>query len=620
MISFAHEIIAGEERILGGCHPRRADVGALFAVFGAEVGLIPRAQWSPVTYRHKVVRIMDQDGAGACFPPGTRIRMEDGSQRCIEDVKLCDHVLTAEGNIGHVIRTIVRREKTRVLRLILRGHRHLRLTDEHPVLTQRGYVRACELTLSDWVAMPRYAPQSTEWISTAEHIPERTRIRTCRQEQTYGIPGKAVRTVVRNGVPDVISLTPGVGRIIGFFLAEGNSDYSKVNWTFGSHEKDTLAQELVDLLKTELGAEAAVRVRKSKAVVSLYGVQWARLFESLCSTGSGRVRLHQQLASGPRDFLEAVFRAWMDGDHVDETSGVTISHDLALNMFDIANMLGIRPGIQTLVPNLSPGVRSRQLRWTVAWGDENATKGFHCQMDDRHMWRRVVGVEPEPYDGWVYNLEIEGDNSYVAEGVGVHNCNAFASVQALETCRSLCGQVHVDLFPGNLYGRINGGRDAGSALGDGLSALMDKGVIPQIAGMDAWQWGHGSRPSGWETEGAKFRILEAFDCPTFDHIATAIQCGFLVDYGIMVGRNFDVESDGWVGEYRGGGGGHALCGVGLVERGGKWGILTANSWGEKWGDKGFGVVPESYFRGNFNDAWAVRAVTTESSDTEPALS
>jgi hypothetical protein len=297
--------------------------------------------------------------------------MEDGSQRPIEDVKLCDRVLTAEGNIGTVVRTIVRRESTRVLRLLLRGHRHLRMTDEHPVLTQRGYVKAIDLTLGDWVAIPRYAPQNNEWIATSEHIPARTRLQTCRSVQTYGIPGKAVRTVVRNCVPDVIHLTPGVGRIIGLFLAEGNTDYSKVNWTFGSHEKDTLASELVELLKSEFGAEAAVRVRQSKAVVSLYGVQWARLFESLCATGSGRVRLHQQLASGPREFLNAVFRAWMDGDHVDATSGVTISHDLALNMFDIANMLGVRPGIDVVLrpgrgPFVDPAVAEVRLRVMVA--------------------------------------------------------------------------------------------------------------------------------------------------------------------------------------------------------------------------------------------------------------
>ena len=202
---------------------------------------------------------------------------------------------------------------------------------------------------------------------------------------------------------------------------------------------------------------------------------------------------------------------------------------------------------------------------------------------------------------------------------GVGACNAFASCQALETCRSIAGQRHVELSPGNLYGRINGGRDMGSALGDALQALRNEGVCTQSL-VKPLDWHPRGWPDSWKTEAQQFRILEAFDCPTFDHIASAIQCGFLVDYGIMVGRNFDVESDGWVGEYRGGGGGHALCGVGLVERGGKWGILTANSWGEKWGDKGFGVVPESYFRGSFNDAWAVRAVTTESSDSEPTIS
>ena len=195
---------------------------------------------------------------------------------------------------------------------------------------------------------------------------------------------------------------------------------------------------------------------------------------------------------------------------------------------------------------------------------------------------------------------------------GVGACNAFAACQALETCRAMAGQPHVELFPGNLYGRINGGRDQGSVLGDALRALTDDGVIVQLNGVQPWEWGRKSRPDDWETEAAKYRILEAYDCPTFEHIASAIQCGFLVDFGVMVGNDFNPGADLWVPDYRRGGGGHAMCGVGLVERSGKWGILTANSWGERWGDGGFCVVPESYFQGTYNDAWAVRAVVQES--------
>jgi hypothetical protein len=171
----------------------------------------------------------------------------------------------------------------------------------------------------------------------------------------------------------------------------------------------------------------------------------------------------------------------------------------------------------------------------------------------------------------------------------------------------------VDLSPGCLYGRINGGVDAGSMMGDALAELMQRGT-PTEKTIGPLEWHPRRWPANWEAEAKKFCILEAYDCPTFDEIATVIQKGFLVDYGIMIGRRFEVGSDGWVYDQSGSGGGHAMCGVGLAYKNGKWGIETANSWDYSWGDKGFAVVPESYFDGTFNDAWAVRSVTSPSDE------
>lgn len=193
---------------------------------------------------------------------------------------------------------------------------------------------------------------------------------------------------------------------------------------------------------------------------------------------------------------------------------------------------------------------------------------------------------------------------------GIGACNAFAAVQAMHVIRSQAGLPFVELSAGNLYGRINGGVDRGSTLGDAIQALMDTGVckastVPQL------QWRRTSWPSSWKEEAKRFRILEAYDCPTFEHIASAILYGFPVDFGIFVGGRFRPDPQtGWLPDYVGGGGGHAMCGVGLAydDRRG-WGIVTANSWGERWGKGGFCIVPESYFRRNvFADAWAVRGV------------
>lgn len=580
------------------------------------VPIVARKEWSPISARHRVWTILDQDGQGACFPAGTLVRMYDGTEKPIENISLLNEVLTAEGNKGIVTATSARKTNN-VYRLVLCGHSHLRATAEHPILTKRGYVKISELESGDMVAMPKYAPATSSILLTHNHIcNNRTYVSRAKSTRTVGIPGKTTITYKIKEIPDVIQLTPGFGRIVGLFLAEGHTDKQKVVWTFGKHEEETLAAELSALIYQELGAEAHIQNRPHSVNVVVYGTNWAKLFESLCGTGSGKKCVHTDILSGPKDFLKEVFEGWMDGDGYQtekRNTGVSVSHSLAMSMFDIAQMCGLHPIIRTSIPKLNGNVKTRQNRWDVEYHDS-----FYGEETETHIYRKVKEVIVEDTDCYVYNMTVQGDNSYVTEGIGVHNCVGFSSIQGLMMCREMIGLKRVLLSAGNLYGRINGGRDAGAMIGDALTELMARGActaatVPQLS------WQPRTWPSGWQTEAKKYVVIEAYHCPTFEHLVSALLHGFISVYGIMVGQNFSTDKNGWVHDYRGGGGGHALCGIGVaIDSNGKVGIETANSWTTTWGDQGFGIVPESYFRGTFDDFFALRAVVIPSDeDTIP---
>lgn len=605
-----------------GCLPRVAGVGDLFPVFDEKVELIPESDWQEVNWAHKVPEIMNQDGIGACFPAGTLIRMGDGSQKPIEDVRVLDEVLTAEGRVRKVLKTMVRREGAGLVRLKTWGHRHLLATKEHPILTDKGYAPIGELKAGDMVAMPRFMPQAAAVVMPDEYLSQRVYTNRCKSVRCLQIPGKPAATIHRNRPPDAIQLDYDFGWLIGLYLAEGNSSMGKINWSLGLHEETTLAAKVVELADKVLGAQANIRRRTgSRAiVVTVYGTWWAQLFEAWCADGCANKRLHPDLASGPEGFLRGVLDGWVAGDGIGpgRKGGVTVSRQLAMNMFDIANALGLRPGVQWLDVAVNPKhkIKARRRRYIVQWTDSR-DDDYRSTLTDTHVFRKVTATESEPFSGYVYNLEVEDDHSYVAEGIGVHNCNAFAATSALRVCRLMAGLSDVRISPGHLYGQINGGRDAGSLLGDALTALKDVGActtdeVPEL------EWKRRNWPAGIEEVARKYRITEAWDCPTFAHLATAIQRGFVVDYGIAVGSNFDTDANGWVAEGKGRGG-HAMCGVGLSKRtkNGKtqWGIVTANSWGTNWGVNGFGIVPASYFANElFTDGWAVRVAVDPSDE------
>jgi hypothetical protein len=146
--------------------------------------LIPKSEWQARIQemeerksrlsdlcRDAGLKCKDQAQTNYCVPAGTMIRMADGSETPIQDVKVLDEVVTAEGNVKKVTRTMVRRANEPLFTLILWEHAYvpatdepyLRATGEHPILTKRGYVCFFELEPGDKVAFPRYAAKASKF-------------------------------------------------------------------------------------------------------------------------------------------------------------------------------------------------------------------------------------------------------------------------------------------------------------------------------------------------------------------------------------------------------------------------------------------------------------------------
>ncbi len=199
------------------------------------------------------------------------------------------------------------------------------------------------------------------------------------------------------------------------------------------------------------------------------------------------------------------------------------------------------------------------------------------------------------------------------DGIGMCNCSA--TVAAMERARAIQGLPTVRLSGGDLYLRISGGRDQGSMLEDGIAEAMANGVS-SVAVTPYLQWR--SAASGAAEDRKRFKVLEAFLCPTFDHCFSAVCCGFSLISGIMWYNNYKPDGDGWLPTRgSGGGGGHAVMGYAPIMRAGKLGIAHLNSWGD-WGLRGRCVFPEEAYRGPVGGWWAVRSMTDEGAGELPA--
>lgn len=238
-----------------------------------------------------------------------------------------------------------------------------------------------------------------------------------------------------------------------------------------------------------------------------------------------------------------------------------------------------------------------------------------CSQSLRRYESKVLRVARESFSGWVFNLEVEDEHTYVADNIAVHNCNADATVGMLQYCRNIQGIPYVEFSAADLYHQINGGGDNGSLLEDAMAAMLNSGV-GTLATCRSNIWKSPFQPAP-ASERKLYRITEVYLCPTFDHCMSAVIQGFGMVSGIMWPTNDQLDSDGWL-QRSSQAGGHAIFGCVPVgrKRGGsyEYGIGHRNSWTPQWGRQGRFVIPESYYRGPVGGWWAARVATGFPSD------
>lgn len=215
--------------------------------------------------------------------------------------------------------------------------------------------------------------------------------------------------------------------------------------------------------------------------------------------------------------------------------------------------------------------------------------------------------------------DMNGAIELIKDQDGVGQCNCEATVYCAEGTRVQTGLKYVELSAANLYGRINGGRDAGSMLEDAIKEINANGVCKATT-VGRVEWHPNKWPASWKEEAKQFKILEWWWCPTTAHMFSAIQRGFFCNLGVMWGSSDSPDADGWLPDHVSGRtGGHAICRCSIVNRNGKWGLGGPNSWSTKWGKEGRMIISEARLKAEENNFgwWAARAVTYSNSDPIP---
>lgn len=372
-----------------------------------------------------------------CFVPGTQIYTSNGFKN-IEDVKLGDLVWTHKNRFRQVIRTYKNEYNGEIVNIRSKGnYETVSCTPEHPFYSNDVVVKSYRQPWRD-----KYQQHKKEFIGAASWIKasDLKFVGYSRELQVNDITQFVINKYNGGKSKDterIISDLKTFYSIIGYYLAEGhiNKRYStgvpsSICFSFSYNEINTVAKDCYDKL-IKLGFKASILPYKSVGVcrVRANDTNLAKLMLDLCGEHSWGKILSPIILSSEKGLLSELIKCYWAGDgsvystdnSISNTVS-TVSEVLARQIRDILIILGHRPGIYKVIAKTKGnGIKSIRPRYNIVWS-ASEIKANKSLYDDNNVLYRVSKTISN-YSGYVYNLEVEDDNSYSTACYIVHNCD-----------------------------------------------------------------------------------------------------------------------------------------------------------------------------------------------------
>jgi hypothetical protein len=165
-------------------------------------------------------------------------------------------------------------------------------------------------------------------------------------------------------------------------------------------------------------------------------------------------------------------------------------------------------------------------------------------------------------------------------------CNGFAGAYALARARVLRGLPRVMLSGFGLYAQISGGRDNGSGLEEGMSAICENGVPPEaLVQKPTYLWSQ--IPQVAKDTMRHYKAWECYRAETEIELASGLASGFVGVVAVHANNVWStLDSNGIAGTSNTGVGNHAVGVDDVTIIGNEFAFDMFNSWAPRWGNEG----------------------------------
>lgn len=353
-------------------------------------------------------------GGFPCFPEGTMVLTSNG-HKDIKDITIGDLVLTHTGNFREVISTGSKLAPTRIIKG--QGHLDIECTDNHPFYartmksvwdnSKRQNVR--EFSPPEWVEAKDLTPE--HFLTTTKHMNHNESIKNTNY---WYFMGRFM----------------GDGWISKVKRKNRKNSFTYRTFICCSHD------EFDELVTCFDGLGMKYNYVKERTTYKFYICSQELLeFCSLMGSGASNKVVHPDLFMESVENQKAFIDGYFDADgHTDGevTKFTTTSYQAVLGIQQlIMNVYGRHSNISKTVPSPTKLIEDREVNqkpyYVLSFQKDEPKKDEAYYDSEQYAW--VKGSKSNVSTGeWktVYNIEVAVDNTYTANNIVVHNCQAWS--------------------------------------------------------------------------------------------------------------------------------------------------------------------------------------------------
>ncbi|NDC22579.1 MAG: hypothetical protein EBZ49_00390 [Proteobacteria bacterium] len=386
------------------------------------------------------------DWSMGCLLSGSKIRLADGRTKLVENIAVGDFVLNKFAKPGKVTELHPRPYAGEVFRFQFVNGASSWMTHEHPVLVYKKdqIKNGARIKEGSEFGLPEYL--GADSVELGDYL-------CTPYDQTVLTPEYA---------------TKDLARVLGWYLAEGhvvrNKEKEPSGIQFSVHQDGSIFSEIETLCKALNSRNTPVISNHSSSpvgkIVSVYDDRIAKLCLQLAGSYSHNKVLDATVMQWDPEIQMQLLGTYLEGDgwqeqnpeskHYGSCYWSTCNETLAYQISQLLLRNGIvsRVGINNHQDTGFNHVDTREYVVEIRSNFANqfvgiAPKVIQTPEREKNSQKRIVhnglllvpvrSVERSYFEGAVFNFEVEGEHSYVADGIVTHNCRV-----PFDVC-SICG-------------------------------------------------------------------------------------------------------------------------------------------------------------------------------------